>query len=283
MRHLLDLYSTGVMRRALVEAVLVGALCGVVGVHVVLRRLPFFTITVAHASFPGIVIAALLGIGALAGGLAFAAVLTLAVYAISADDRLGASSAVGVALAGALGLGVMLQSTQDGFTRDLTAVLIGSILTVGRGDLVTTAIVGGLVLVVVAALHKELVFRAFDPHGAAAAGYSRRLDLVLLAAVAAAVVVTVPVAGTILAVALLTIPALTARLVTDRVAPAMAVAAGCGAASAVAGLTASAQWDLAAGASIALAAGGIFSLTWTASAAAARVSARRSRRFVALA
>ena len=72
MSTLADIYRTDVMRRALVEAVLVGALCGVVGVHVVLRRLPFFTVTVAHATFPGVVLAAIIGIGELTGGLFFA-------------------------------------------------------------------------------------------------------------------------------------------------------------------------------------------------------------------
>ncbi|HEV8296224.1 MAG TPA: metal ABC transporter permease [Acidimicrobiales bacterium] len=283
MKHIADLYATDVMRRALIEAVLVGALCGVVGVHVVLRKLPLYTITVAHATFPGIVLAAIAGIGELVGGLGFAAVLVLVVYATGADRRLDSSATVGVALAGSLGLGVMLQSAQAGFTKDLTAVLVGSILTVDRSDLVITVVVGLAVLGTLAATHKELVFRAFDPAGAEAVGYPRRLDLALLAAVAATVVATVPAVGTILAVALLAVPPMTARLVTTRVGSAMAVAAVYGAASGFLGLTASAEWDVAAGASIALAAAALFAVTWAVVSAADRVSARRARRVAALA
>ena len=274
MRHLLDLYDSGVMRRALIEAVLVGSLCGAVGAHVVLRRLPFFTITVAHATFPGIVLASIVGLSELAGGLAFASLLVVAIYLTMGDRSLDTNTAVGVALAGSFGLGVMLQSAQNGFTKDLAAILVGSVLTVDRRDLLTTTAVGLVVLGSLAATHKELVLRAFDPEGAAAQGYPRMLDLGLLLCVGATVVTSVPAVGTILSVALLSVPALTARLVTRRVSTGMVAGAAYGAASGVLGLTASAQWDLAAGASIALASAWLFFVTFAVVSATGRVSRR---------
>ncbi len=275
MRHLLDLYDSGVLRRALLEAVLVGALCGAVGAHVVLRRLPFFTITVAHATFPGIVLATIVGLSELVGGLLFVFMLILAIYVVAGERRLDTNTAVGVALAGSFGLGVMLQSTQNGFSKDLTAILVGSVLTVQRHDVVTTFIVGMVVLCALIATHKELVYRAFDPQGAEAQGYRRVLDLVLLLAVGATVVATIPAVGTILAVALLSVPAMTARLVTRRVGTAMVVGAGYGAASSVLGLTASAEWNYAAGASIALASATLFVCTFIIVSARDQVSRHR--------
>ena len=275
MRHLVDLYDSGVMRRALLEAVLVGALCGAVGAHVVLRRLPFFTITVAHATFPGIVLASIVGLSELVGGLAFALLLVVVIYTTTGDRSLDTNTAVGVALAGSFGLGVMLQSTQDGFTKDLSALLVGSVLTVERRDILTTMIVGAAVIGLLAAAHKELVFRAFDPEGAAAQGYPRLLDLGLLLGVGATVVTTIPAVGTILSVALLSVPALTARLVTRRVSTATVVGAGYGAASGVLGLSASAQWDFAAGASIALSSAALFFVTFAVITATRRVPRRR--------
>ena len=278
MRHLLDLYDSGVMRRALLEAILVGALCGAVGAHVVLRRLPFFTITVAHATFPGIVLASIIGLSELVGGLAFAVLLVLAIHLTTGNRDLDTNTAVGVALAGSFGLGVMLQSTQDGFSKDLAAILVGSVLTVDRATITTTVAVGVVVLALLALAHKELVFRAFDPQGAAAMGYPRVLDLGLLLVIAATVVTTVPAVGTILSVALLSVPALTARLVTRRVGTAMAAGAGYGAASGVLGLTASAEWDYAAGASIALASALLFFVTFAVVTAARRAPRRRALR-----
>jgi ABC-type Mn2+/Zn2+ transport system permease subunit len=277
---LIALYDSDLMRRALIETVLVGVLCGAIGAHVLLRRLPFFTITVAHGTFPGIVLAAMVGISEIVGGLAFAMVLALAVHVTAGDRRLDTNTAVGVALAGSFGLGVMLQSTQDGFSRDLTAVLVGSVLTVDQSDVISTAVVGVVALGFVTAAHKELVFRAFDPQGAAAVGYPRHLDLALLAVVAATVVTTIPAVGTILSVALLSVPALSARLIAQRVSTAMVVGAAYGAASAVVGLTIAAQYDLAAGASITLTSGVLFLVTFAltnAIAFARRQTANRPR------
>ncbi len=278
MRHLLDLCDSGVMRRALLEAILVGALCGAVGAHVVLRRLPFFTITVAHATFPGIVLASIIGLSELVGGLAFAVLLVLAIHLTTGNRDLDTNTAVGVALAGSFGLGVMLQSTQDGFSKDLAAILVGSVLTVDRATITTTVAVGVVVLALLALAHKELVFRAFDPQGAAAMGYPRVLDLGLMLVIAATVVTTVPAVGTILSVALLSVPALTARLVTRRVGTAMVAGAGYGAASGVLGLTASAEWNYAAGASIALASAMLFFVTFAVVTAARRAPRRRALR-----
>jgi manganese/iron transport system permease protein len=255
-------------QRALVEAVLVGVVAGVVGVHVLLRRLAFFVVAMSHATFPGIVVASVLGFNLFLGGSAFGLAVVLAVVALGASKVLDDATVIGVVLAGSFALGVLVVSARPSSSKHLSAFLVGSVLTVSRTDLVATAVVGALLLAALAALHKELVLGAFDPQGAAAAGYrTALLDLGLLAVVTIALVSAVPAVGTLLAVALLTVPALAARLWADRVAPAMVVAAAIGAGSGVAGLCLSAVFDIAAGGAIALSASGAFVL----SAAGARL------------
>lgn len=278
--NLADIYDSSIMQRALLEAVLVGALCGAVGVHVVLRRLPFLTVTVAHATFPGVVIATILGASVLVGALGFAAVLVLAVWVTRLDERLDASTTIGVALAGSFGLGAMLQSTQSGFTRDLTAILVGQILGVTTTDIVLTAVTGAVVIGVAVLLHKELVLSAFDPTEARLQGHDRLVDLAALSMVAATVVVTVPAVGTVLAVALMTVPAMSARLVTRQVVPAMVAGAAYGIAAGAIGLTVSAEYDVAAGASIVLSSAALFVLT-VLGRAAVRAPRRRALRAAA--
>ena len=117
-------------------------------------------------------------------------------------------------------------------------------------------------------LQKELVLGAFDRSGASALGYRGWvLDAIVLVAVTLTMVTAIPAVGTLLAVALLTVPALTARLWVDRVGAAIAVAAFVGALSGVLGLFAAAIWSIAAGGAIALATGVCFlvSLAVTAS------------------
>lgn len=245
-----------------VEALLVGALGGVVGVHVVLRRLSFFTMAMTHATFPGVVLAAIVGIDLLLGSGLFGVLVVLGVTWLSSRPRSDPSAAVGVVLSAGFALGVALLSARAGFTRDLSAYLVGSILTVQTRDLVKTAVVLVAVLAVLAAVGKELVFGAFDRGGLVALGYpARRLDLLLLLLVELTVVTSVPAAGTILAVALVVAPAAAARLWCDRIGPMTAVAAGVGMASGVIGLAVSQLATVAAGAAIVLVACGFFAVS----------------------
>jgi len=252
---LLHQLDSPLMQRALVEAVLVGALCGAVGAHVLVRRLPFFTLALSHATFPGVVIASIVGVSLYLGGTVAAMVLVVAVPLIGSTRRLEASTATGVALAGAFALGVLIQSAQPGASKDLAAFLVGDILTVNGGDLVATALIGSVVVIALVAFHKELVFGAFDRDGATAAGYSvANLELLVLAIIAMTVVTSIHAVGTILVVALLVTPALAARQWTESVGSTMALGAAVGAVAGVAGMAASAQWDIAGGSSIAVAA-----------------------------
>ena len=258
----MSLLQDGYARRALIEALLVGALCGLVGVHVVLRRLSFFTMAMTHATFPGVVLAALVGVDLLLGSGLFGVLVVLGVSWLTTRPRSDSAAAVGVVLSAGFALGVALLSAQAGFTRDLSAYLVGSIVTVQTSDLVKTALVLAAVALTLVLVGKELVFGAFDRGGMVAAGYpAGRLDLFLLLVVELTVVTSVPAVGTIQAVALIVAPAAAARLWCDRIGPTTVLAVLLGMASGVVGLAVSQAYEVAAGAAIVLAACGFFVLS----------------------
>ena len=151
------------MQRALLEALMAGALAGVVGVHVVLRRLSFFTMSLTHATFPGLVIAEIIGVSLFTGTAVFGLLVVALIASLARVRRLDSSTATGVVLAGGFALGVVLISSQPGFSKDLTAFLVGSILTVTTADLVTTAIAGLVVLAVLAGLPQGARARRLRP------------------------------------------------------------------------------------------------------------------------
>jgi ABC-type Mn2+/Zn2+ transport system permease subunit len=248
--------------RALLEAVLVGTVCGLIGVHVVLRRQAFFTMAMTHATFPGVVIAAVTGLNLYLGGVGAGVLAALAVTALSRRRGHDASTATAVALAAGFALGIALLSAQNGFTKDLTAYLTGSILTVGEPDLLVAAGVTAGVALVLAAVHKELLFTAFDHDGARAAGYrTRAMDLLVLLLIEAVVATAVPAAGTILTLALVVAPAGAARLWTERIAGMTVFATVVAVGSAVGGLYLSRAFDVAAGGAISLLAAAGFALS----------------------
>jgi manganese/iron transport system permease protein len=116
-------------------------------------------------------------------------------------------------------------SHRSGYTTDLNQLLFGRILDVDVPQIMTTLVVGGIVLAVLGACHKELVLAALDRTQAAALGYRVRvLDVVVNAAVALTVVVAVRAVGTVLVVAFVVTPAATARLVTHSIRSSMVMA-----------------------------------------------------------
>ena len=250
------------LHRATAEVVLAGALAALVGVHVVLRRLSFFTMALTHATFPGVVVASIIGVNIYAGGIAAGAVVAVGVAALSRRRGQDAAAATGVMLSGGFALGAALVATQNGFSRDLSSFLVGSVLTVGPRDLATTAAVLVVVAVVLTVCARPLLFTGFDPAGARAAGFATGAwDLVLLLTIQVALVTIVPAVGTILALALIVAPAAAARLWTTRLPVMTVLATAFGIAAGLAGLSASSRWNVAAGASIALAATGILLLS----------------------
>jgi manganese/iron transport system permease protein len=251
------------MRRALVEVVVMGAMTGTIGCYVVLRGLAFMGDALAHAIFPGIAIAFLLGQSIFLGALAFG-VLTVLLIAIAATNRrVKEDSAIGVLFAGMFALGVVLISSSPHFARDLASFLFGNVLGVTAFDIGLSVAVAGLVLLLLALFHHALLITSFDRAGAAAMGVPVFwLDLLLLLLIALTIVVSLGAVGNILALAMLITPAAAARLLTDRLPVMMALSAGLGAGSGLLGLFVSYHHDLAAGGTIVLVATIVFGVVW---------------------
>lgn len=250
------------LHRATAEVLLVGALAGLIGVQVVLRRLSFFTMALTHATFPGVVAASIIGVNIFLGGVAAGAVVALGVAALSRRRGQNAAAATGVMISAGFALGAGLVATQSGFSRELSSFLVGSILTVSPRDVLTTAVVLVVVAAVLLVCARPLLFTGFDRTGARAAGYAvGAWDLVLLLTIEVVVVTIVPAVGTILALALIVAPAAAARLWSTRLPVITALAVAFGAASGLGGLYASSRWNVAAGASITLTATAILVLS----------------------
>jgi manganese/iron transport system permease protein len=227
--YLLEPFGSPFMQRALAEALLLGAVAAVVSVFVVLRRLAFVSDVLTHTVFPGVVIGFVVaGTGGIVwGALVFAVLSAVLLTVLAARSRVTEDASMAIVLTGFFALGVVLVSRQASFTSDLTAFLFGRILTVDREQLVTTAVLGAAVLLLLGLLGKELLFRAFDPAGAEASGYRvLALDLALNLAVALVVVAAVRAVGTVLVIALLVVPGAAGRLLSDRLAGITLVAVG---------------------------------------------------------
>jgi manganese/iron transport system permease protein len=231
MTHLLiEPFQVAFMQRALLAVLVLGVLAGAVGVFVVLRRLAFVGDALTHTVFPGVVIAFLIGQSVFLGALAAALLSALLLTALTSTRRVTQDAGLAILLTSFFAVGVVLVSREQSYTSDLSAFLFGRILAVDWPVLIQTLVVAAVVLATLVALRKELLLRAFDEQGAAAMGYRVDvLDLVLNVLVALVVVAAVKAVGTVLVIALIIVPAATARLLVDRVALMTAISCALGA------------------------------------------------------
>jgi len=269
----------GFMVRATLAIIIVGVICGVIGVFVTLRGLAFMGDALAHAIFPGVVIAFVLGGNYLVGALVAATLVSLGIGIIGQSGRLSSDTAIGVLFAGAFALGVAIISTQQTFARDVTGFLFGSILGVGRGDLLLSGSIGLAVLLVMLLFRRELTTVAFDRTFAASVGMNLwAWDQLFLLLLSLAIVVSLQTVGNILVLAMLVTPAATARLLSDRLPVTLGLAALIGALSGVVGLYLSYYAAMASGASVVLVATAIFVVALLFSPKAGIVTTRVARR-----
>jgi ABC-type Mn2+/Zn2+ transport system permease subunit len=250
----MDILHSGLLQRALLEVVILGATCGALGVWLLHVRSTYAAESLAHAMLPGLVVASLAGapllLGAAGGVLAAAALIALA----ARDTRVGAEVAVGVTVTTAFGLGAVL-ALAPAVPARLGELLFGDLLGTSGSDLVAAAALGVFVALALGFGHRRLTVAVFDPVAAPSLGVRpERAQLALLALLAVAVVAAVQGLGNLLVLALIVAPASAGIRLAASLRMQIGLAGGLGALAGLLGLVASAELDTAASASVALAA-----------------------------
>jgi manganese/iron transport system permease protein/iron/zinc/copper transport system permease protein len=246
-------------RHGVIAAVLAGALTGLVGVYVVLRRMSYIGHGLSHAAFGGAVVGYVLGANFYLVAGAWALVAALLIHLVARQRGIGADAAIGIVTTAAFAIGVAVISQGHHFTRNFDAALFGNILGVSRDDLWILGISGAVVVAVLFLQYKPLLFATFDPEVAPSYGIGRwRADLVLSLVLAATIIVTMRILGVTLVAAAIVIPAAVARLVTTSFARMLIIGTFVGAATGLVGMYASYYADVASGATIVLTSAALF-------------------------
>jgi ABC-type Mn2+/Zn2+ transport system permease subunit len=261
--------------RALIAAALVGALCGLIGVYIVLRRMAYIGHGLSHAVFGGAVVSHVMAINFYVGATLwgfFAAVL------ISLTTRrrvIGADAAIGIITTASFALGVAVISRYRTFTRDFEAALFGNILGVTWSDLLAISAVAAFASGVLIVGYKQFLFATFDPDVARFYGVpSGWVDTAFSLILAATVVASMQILGVTLIAAAIVIPPVVARLLTDSFRTMILLSTVTGALCGVAGIYLSYYANISSGASVVLFAAGVFAVALAYSMVRGRVRER---------
>ena len=257
-----EMWHIPLFRNALLAGVAVGTICSLLSVIVVLKRMAFIGEGIAHAGFGGMGTALFFGLTAGGVGgtwkadlvvLAFCLATALAIGVLSRRRHVEADSAIGILLVAAMAWGVLLTDLHRSLQHaawyvklfgsprpppNIESLLFGSLFNVGPYDVWLAIGAAAIVLLVFAALFKEIIFYAFQETVSQVfgvrVGFIHYLMLTLLSV---AIVLTVRLAGIVLVTALLVIPGATANLLSRRLARVMLYSWLVGMTGVVGGLT----------------------------------------------
>jgi ABC-type Mn2+/Zn2+ transport system permease subunit len=247
------------MQRAALEIVLLAPLAGLLGTQIVLRGLAFYTHGVGVAAFPGLVLAGPAGVPPLAAALGVGGLFAGLLERLGRRRNLSTDVATALLLVSCLAAGSVLASDVFESGSEVDQLLFGSLLAVGREELIASAVAVALAAAATLLARRAWIASAFEPESGGSLGLRIvAADWALLVAIALASVSALDAVGALLVSAILVIPAATARLFATSI-PALEVGAALLALSeGLAGLAIAYELDVPPGGAIAVLGGSVF-------------------------
>jgi len=244
-------FAYAFVQRAFLSALLIGALCGLVGVYVVLRRMSYIGHGLSYAIFGGAVISVVLQINFYLGATTWGFLSAMLIIWTSRKRTIGADAAIGIITTASFAIGVILISAVEGLRADFDAALFGNILSLNDQDMYVVIATAVGICLLIFLNYKQLLFTTFDPEVAAVYGVNTaRLDALFSLIVAALLIASMQIVGvTLIAAALITPPTI-ARMLTNNFHKLTLLSVIIGAFGGVTGVYASWYLDWATGATI---------------------------------
>jgi len=262
--NLFEPYGFQFFRNGIVVATVAGALCGLLGVFVVLRGMSYIGHGLSHAVFGGAAASAVIGINFFIGAGIWGIISGVLIARVARRRVLGADAAIGVVTTASFALGLALMNRYGQASKSIEAVLFGSVLGVKVSDIIAVSLVAVFALAVIVAWYRKMLFSTFDPDVAQVSGVNVSVvEIVLLSLLSLTILVTMRIIGVLLISALLVIPAAAARMTTNSFSKLLWISPLIGAVTCFFGMNLSFHLDTSASATIILLDALVFIVVYT--------------------
>jgi len=249
------------MQNAILAGLLGGITCSVVGVFVVTMHLSFIGVCIAHAAFAGALLGLWLGFNPLIGSLLFSLAAAAIIGPVADRGELNPDTSIGISFSVRLGLAFLFMGLMHGARTEALNLFWGSILTVGRQDIIFLAATAGAIVGLVAIFYKEIQAVICHREVALAVGIPATVVFYgLLFSTGVTITASLQSIGGLLIYTLILNPAAAAYQLTYSLKKMLLIAAAFGVISCWAGLVASYFFDIPSGASIVITSSIIFGL-----------------------
>jgi len=249
----LEPFAFEFFRHGLYASLMVGALCGLMGVYIVLRGMSYIGHGLSHAAFGGAVLGYVFNVSFYVGAVAAGFIAALLINRLSAGKKIKSDAAIGIVSTAFFALGVALISRVREFSQSFEAALFGNILGVTEFDLTIIFLIFILTSLSVFFLYKPLLFSTFDEEAAKVFGVRTQwIQTIFSLLLALSIIASMNIVGVTMIAASLVIPASVARLLTDDFGKMLFLSIGIGILMGGGGMYSSYHVDAASGATIVL-------------------------------
>ncbi len=213
----MDLLQYTFFQHALWGSLFTSIACGIIGTYIVARRLVFISGGITHASFGGLGLGFYTGINPILSAMVFSVASAFGVEWLSKRQGVREDSAIAAFWSLGMALGVICVFLTPGYAPNISAYLFGNILTVSVADLWMIGIVALLLVVAFSLFLKPILYTAFDREFAKTRNLPVSLiEHLMMLAIAVTIVASIRLIGIMLLLSMLTIPQMTANLLSSR-------------------------------------------------------------------
>jgi ABC-type Mn2+/Zn2+ transport system permease subunit len=239
--------------RGIIVAIMVGGMCGLLGVYIILRGMSYIGHGMSHAVFGGAVVSYMISLNYYIGATLWGFMSAILINEISRRKMIKADAAIGVVTTAGFAIGVLLITSARSFHRNFEAILFGNILGITDQDLYVILAVLAITMLFAFFFNKRMLFTIFDKETSKVYGIKTELVEIIFSLVLATVVIaSMNAIGVTLLAAAIVAPAISARLLTNNFLKMIVISSTIGAVAAFLGMYASFYFDSASGATIVL-------------------------------
>src|SRR5690625_3009637 len=257
-----DIINFPFMQRALLMAIFIGIVTGVLGSFIILSGKSLMGEAISHAILPGVVISYMLGINYFIGALLMGLLATYLMSKISQKSKINSDVSIGIVFTSFFSIGlILLLKAQTSV--DLNNILFGNILTITKSNMYLTIVIGLIVLITIIVFYKAFLITIFDPTIGKSFGFNIKFfEHLLMVLLTLVVVSSLQAVGVILVVSMLITPAASAYLWTKDFKKMIILSSIFGSLGGVIGLYFSTTFNLSSGATIVLVLAFIFIISY---------------------
>jgi len=216
-KYMLELFQYSFFVNALLAGILASIVCGIIGSFIVVKKISFISGSIAHSSFGGIGLAYFLGWNPVLSAFIFAILSALSIGVVSRKNKKQEDTIIGAVWAIGMAIGLFFIYLTPGYSSDLFSYLFGNILLVSNFDILLMVILNVFIIGSVVLFFRWFVSLIFDEEFSRVNGIKTfSIYLFLLSLIAMSVIVLMKSVGIILVIALLTLPAATAQLLSRK-------------------------------------------------------------------